>query len=171
MSDKQEAWEVIAGELPPGYTWASAKGDVRGRVLRGEYIVATGYTREQAAVVAWAVWRAESGITRRRYAEDIAPRRVREVAEAVWADDLDRVDIGLRGGTAMVVVMVWGPWGRETGSGRERQSVMQAYGSGPDICTAAWASMLAMTEKMPEAERAELLGVSVEMLRDALEVE
>lgn len=52
-------------ELPPGCTWGDTEGDVRGVVLWGNDVVATGHTREQAANTAWDNC---DGITREEWA-------------------------------------------------------------------------------------------------------
>ena len=129
-----EAWEHIAPELPPGWTvensgdmdymqnWSTraAEGTVTERGFCG---------REYAVEDCWE----QFGITRRRYAELIAPQRVREAADRV--PRFAGIDTQHRLGVAYVFdVLVAGGLGLR----------VHARGSGPDICTAAWAAIQAL---------------------------
>ena len=124
MSSEPEAWEVIAGELPPGWTWSHS---VPVNESTGRRVSGMG-SAEANAVRCWSRWSHRSGITRRAYAESIAPRLVREaavrrfgdrpffVAYSYWAED---------GSHAIRVTPEYRPGSRDY------------HGAGPDICTAA----------------------------------
>ena len=118
MTERKEAWEHIAPELPPG---AYRNGDA----------FCWGQWKSATPAGLWKHFRWHSGITRKEWAELNAPRIVREAAEAA--------------GKTVVFVMprtqggecgfhVYGP---NTWDGAE------TYG-GPDICTAALATIKAL---------------------------
>ena len=105
-----EAWEVIAGEWPP--------------LVRGN--------KPHSPLEAWGWWEEAAGITRRAYAESIAPRLVRGAARKKF-------------GVCDVTFFCFGPDGRfdisisQFGPGYERVRVR-----GGDICTAALAAIRAL---------------------------
>ncbi len=90
---KQEAWELLAPELPPG--WRLFDDDSTGlRTVRGWSVRAPSWSsgmyevsgrhrcRDAAASAAWSHF----GITRQRYAEMTAIDRVREAADVKFGE-------------------------------------------------------------------------------------
>ena len=134
MSKEREAWEIIARELPPGWTvensgdmdymqnWSTraAEGTVTERGFCG---------REYAVEDCWE----QFGITRRRYAELIAVERVREVADAKIPE----------GHNVEVCFCSLGRVIFDVVSPIDAQSLF-GHGQGPTLCDAAWACIPAL---------------------------
>ncbi len=116
-----EAWECIAGELPPG----AARG-------RGRYCDYFGH-ENLTALEAWACFTGKTGITKRAYAELIAPQRVREAAEAKVGEG-HNVEVHFCS-LGRVIVDVVSPIDARR---------LFGHGQGPDICTAAWEAIQAL---------------------------
>jgi len=136
-STEKQAWEHIAPELPPG--WSVEPGPMqRGKhywstfAAEGEIVERDWSSREGAVGDCWYSF----GITRKRYAELIAPQRVREAAEqkhgyrlsaVCWTETFAgfRVSVSHVGTDGLL---------RHVGSGAEFT----------DICTAAWVAIQAL---------------------------
>ena len=137
-SSEKQAWEHIAPVLlPPNWSLrlhlpaseedndpelASALDARGGEVYRG--------TREECARRAWDAF----GITRKRYAELIAPGLVRKAAEEKWGQGYAVVYTARPGRHVFHAVDMSGSL--ELGAA--------SMGNGPDICTAALATIQAL---------------------------
>ena len=135
-----EAWEHIAPELPPGWSvensgdmdyqqnWATraADGTVTERGFCG---------REYAVEDCWE----QFGITRKRYAELIAPGLVREAAEKALGDDLRCVEMSdeVKQGRGSCFIV----YAQREDEGWPREHFR---GHGPTICDADWACIQAL---------------------------
>ena len=128
---EKEAWEHIAGELPPGWTITVEDGDPRAilRDPRGglHSAIPPQWDNARGSQVDFA-W-AKFGISRRKYAELIAPQRVREAAEAVYGSYTFVHKHNENGHAFHVFAM---------------RTDDIAQGAGLDICTAAWAAIVAL---------------------------
>ena len=125
-----EAWEVIAGELPPGWEFddddepSAFHADTGARTLCYE-------TEHGAARAAWSIYGG-----RRAYAESIAPRLVREAAAKKYD--------GLTGVVLHQKQWAYGDTQLWATDGTEMFVKFDVYG--PDICTAALAAIRALEE-------------------------
>jgi len=125
-----EAWEHIAPELPPGWMLIESDAcsgayfiwDADGRQAGGFFHAPRSY----AADIAWRCF----GITRRAYAELIAPQRVREAAERFG--ELWRFSFSVEHDIVSFSV-AW-----------RTANLDPIEASGPDICTAACAAIQAL---------------------------
>jgi len=105
-SSEKQAWEHIAPKLPPG----------------------------PCADHGWPGFERVTGITRRAYAELIAPQRVREAAEA-YDGEPHAIAFGFSPGDGWRVTV------EHAGHVATHPLVQE---DGPDICTAAWAAIQAL---------------------------
>ncbi len=125
MAEK-ESWEHIAPELPPGWEW---QGDIPINDSRGLCITRGGTLGENQRIC-WGTWERRSGITRKAYAELIAPGLVRVAA----IEKHGRRDLAVQhthgDGIQAFEVLRWGK--------------VLARGIGYDLCDAAWACIQAL---------------------------
>ena len=113
-----EAWEVLAGELPPGLIWDSNDPEWYVCIFAdGGELIEGGDIRDEVADAAWSWWTARSSVSRRQHAEDTALRKVREAA----------------GLLAKVTAIFWPDEVRILVKGHPKEG----WWDGPDICTAA----------------------------------
>lgn len=141
MTEQKEAWERIAPELPPG--WGVEFDAEFGHMptAPGANVVThvgpdrQAETRDEAAEWCWWFF----GITRKRYAELIAPERVREVALGKLGEDLSGVEMSNEthtGAGAWFIV-----YERVGGKGWASE---HCRGHGHTLCDAAWAAIQAL---------------------------
>ncbi len=120
--ESQEAWEVIAGELPRHVSVEIHPGDNHWCIEAGDILCGPFDTREDAERHAWAI---AGG--RKAYAESIAPRLVREAAMSKFGPT---VTVSFTHGTA------W-QYEQPTVSVRVASEEGPLVFDRPDICTAA----------------------------------
>jgi hypothetical protein len=137
--DNRPAWEQLCPELPPKCRIIPVEvDDAPGRLgvmLFGSSLFVN--TREEAASRAWALFTRYTGITKKQWAELIAPRLVRDAARCLPA--VVGVDISHRNGAVVVKVI-------EGGMGDLVHTAVR--GEGPTLCDAA----LAVIRTLGEAE-------------------
>ncbi len=136
-SSEKQAWEHIAPQLPPGCRIVPVGVDDApgrfGAILLGSNLFED--TREQAAKSAWRTWERATGITRKRYAELIAPGLVREVAREKHPKCTVRLLDNAECWPQFDVLIF----------DRDLESwITVSCGSGPTICDAAWSCIQAL---------------------------